>query len=240
MAGWWWRWWWMSRIVDQDEFAEVKLVGEPFPFGLVQDAFVVVVSGSRMFPVSDLHSLTASVCSWQAVTSVRTHVPAGALRIEVLPECHVLHQWAFSHLNFLFDSICWRGVHFIYSSRLREKLWEQGGLHTNHLWSCVCVWVCVWANKPTLAFCITWAPGWACRNSCVVCPSSPPTAWPASRGPWWQTRPTPLPSRWRRPRLDPAAPGGSATAGPVWSRATRPVCRPSQGTALLERHEEVL
>ena len=43
----------MSRIVDQDEFAEVELVGEPFPFGLVQDAFVVVVSGSRMFLVSD-------------------------------------------------------------------------------------------------------------------------------------------------------------------------------------------
>lgn len=38
---------WVSRVVDQDEFAEVELVGEPFPFGLVQDAFVVVVSASE-------------------------------------------------------------------------------------------------------------------------------------------------------------------------------------------------
>lgn len=63
MAGWWWRWWrWrVSWIVDQDEFAEVELVGESFPFGLVQDAFVVVVSGSKMFSVSN-YKLTVSVC----------------------------------------------------------------------------------------------------------------------------------------------------------------------------------
>lgn len=39
----------MSWIVDQDEFAEVELVGESFSFSLVQDAFVVVVSGSKRF-----------------------------------------------------------------------------------------------------------------------------------------------------------------------------------------------
>lgn len=44
MAG----WRQVSRIVDEDEFAEVELVGESFPFGLVQDAFVVVVSASKM------------------------------------------------------------------------------------------------------------------------------------------------------------------------------------------------
>lgn len=55
----WWCWWcwrWVSRIVDEDEFTEVELVGESFPFGLVQDAFVVVVSGSKMFSLSRLHS----------------------------------------------------------------------------------------------------------------------------------------------------------------------------------------
>lgn len=58
--GWWWWWrWWVSWIVDQDEFAEVELVGESFPFGLVQDAFVVVISGSQMFSVSD-YTLTGS------------------------------------------------------------------------------------------------------------------------------------------------------------------------------------
>lgn len=54
MAGWGWGWWWwVSWIVDQDELAEVELVGESFPFGLVQDAFVVVVSGSQMLSASD-------------------------------------------------------------------------------------------------------------------------------------------------------------------------------------------
>lgn len=39
-------------VVDQDEFVEVELVGESFPFRLVQDALVVVVSASEMFSVS--------------------------------------------------------------------------------------------------------------------------------------------------------------------------------------------
>lgn len=47
----WWRWR-SCVVVDQDEFVEVKLVGESFPFGLVQDALVVVVSASEMFSVS--------------------------------------------------------------------------------------------------------------------------------------------------------------------------------------------
>lgn len=54
MAGWSWRrsrWRRAARIVDQDQFAEVELVGESLSFGLVQDAFVVVVSGSTTFPV---------------------------------------------------------------------------------------------------------------------------------------------------------------------------------------------
>lgn len=33
-------------VVDQNHLAEVKLVGEAFAFGLVQDAFVVVVPGT--------------------------------------------------------------------------------------------------------------------------------------------------------------------------------------------------
>ena len=36
---------WEARVVDQDELAEVKLVGEAFAFGLVQDSLVVVVPG---------------------------------------------------------------------------------------------------------------------------------------------------------------------------------------------------
>lgn len=51
VARWWWRWR-SCVVVDQDEFVEVKLVGESFPFGLVQDALVVVVSASEMFSVS--------------------------------------------------------------------------------------------------------------------------------------------------------------------------------------------
>lgn len=51
----------MSWIVDQDEFAEVELVGEPFAFGLVQDAFVVVISASKTSSTSD-QSLTG--CVW--------------------------------------------------------------------------------------------------------------------------------------------------------------------------------
>lgn len=38
----------VAWVVDQDHFAEVELVGESFPFGLVQDAFVVVISESQM------------------------------------------------------------------------------------------------------------------------------------------------------------------------------------------------
>lgn len=40
-------------VVDQDEFVEVELVGESFPFGLVQDMLVVVVSASQRFSVLD-------------------------------------------------------------------------------------------------------------------------------------------------------------------------------------------
>lgn len=61
----------MSWIVDQDEFAEVELVGESFTFGLVQDAFVVVVSGSKMFSVSNytLHysHCVCLCCLWYAL-----------------------------------------------------------------------------------------------------------------------------------------------------------------------------
>lgn len=69
MAGWCWWWrWWVSWIVDQDEFAEVELVGESLPFGFVQDAFVVVVSGSEMFPVSDC---TLTVCVYARLGCLR-------------------------------------------------------------------------------------------------------------------------------------------------------------------------
>lgn len=73
----------MSWIVDQDEFAEVELVGESFPFGLVQDAFIVVVSGSKMLSVSD-YTPTVSLCTGCVcgcnVYGVCTHVPAGDFR----------------------------------------------------------------------------------------------------------------------------------------------------------------
>lgn len=46
------RWWKDSGVVDQDEFVEIELVGESFPFGLVQDSFVVVVSGITKFSVT--------------------------------------------------------------------------------------------------------------------------------------------------------------------------------------------
>lgn len=71
----------MSWIVDQDEFAEVELVGESFPFGLVQDALVVVVSGSQTLSMSDytdrvsLHSMCVCSC-WAPMPVVCTHVPA--------------------------------------------------------------------------------------------------------------------------------------------------------------------
>lgn len=33
-----------ERVVDQNQFVEVKLVGEPFSFGLMKDPLVVVIS----------------------------------------------------------------------------------------------------------------------------------------------------------------------------------------------------
>lgn len=61
----------MSWVVDQDEFAEVELVGESLPFGLVQDAFVVVVSGSKVC----VRMLT--LCSvWVCVVCVCETMPA--------------------------------------------------------------------------------------------------------------------------------------------------------------------
>lgn len=65
----------MSWIVDQDEFAEVELVGESFPFGLVQDAFVVVVSGSKMLSVSD-YTPTVSLCTGCVCVAVMSMVYA--------------------------------------------------------------------------------------------------------------------------------------------------------------------
>lgn len=65
---WRWRWRWIPWVVHQDEFAEVELVGEPFPFGLVQDAFVVVVSGDEMLLVFFFmcHTDSLSSCCWRA------------------------------------------------------------------------------------------------------------------------------------------------------------------------------
>ena len=37
-----------QRVVDQHDFAEVELVGEPLPFGLVENPLVVVVARERM------------------------------------------------------------------------------------------------------------------------------------------------------------------------------------------------
>lgn len=60
-------WWWVSWIVDQDEFAEVELVGESFPFGLVQYAFVVVVSGIKKFSVNWTCVVHIDLCSCRAL-----------------------------------------------------------------------------------------------------------------------------------------------------------------------------
>lgn len=48
-------------VVDQHQLVEVKLVGEPLPFGLVQDPLVVVVSVERgrtdtALPPAELHA----------------------------------------------------------------------------------------------------------------------------------------------------------------------------------------
>lgn len=76
-------------VVDQDEFVEVELVGESFPFGLVQDVLVVVVSASEMFSVSgcnDMSSVRLHV-EWPNDTSA----PVSQLRgteMEVFPKWH--------------------------------------------------------------------------------------------------------------------------------------------------------
>ena len=36
--------------INQHQFVEVELVGEPFPLGLVQNAFVVVIAGGAETP----------------------------------------------------------------------------------------------------------------------------------------------------------------------------------------------
>lgn len=33
-----------ERVINQHQFVEVELVGEPFPLGLVQNSFVVVIA----------------------------------------------------------------------------------------------------------------------------------------------------------------------------------------------------
>lgn len=35
-----------ERVVDQNQFIEVELIGEPLAFGLMKDPLVVVVSGN--------------------------------------------------------------------------------------------------------------------------------------------------------------------------------------------------
>ena len=39
-----------ERIINQHQFVEVELVGEPFSLGLVQNAFVVVIAGGTEAP----------------------------------------------------------------------------------------------------------------------------------------------------------------------------------------------
>ena len=39
-----------ERVINQHQFVEVELVGEPFPLGLVQNAFVVVIAGGAETP----------------------------------------------------------------------------------------------------------------------------------------------------------------------------------------------
>lgn len=44
-------------VVDQNQFVEVKLVGEPFPFGLMKDPLVVVISVKQKEKTKIKHSI---------------------------------------------------------------------------------------------------------------------------------------------------------------------------------------
>lgn len=63
MARWWW--WWVSWVVDKDEFAEVELVGESFPFSLVQNTFVVIIPENTMLSVQSIYA--TSLCTGYSV-----------------------------------------------------------------------------------------------------------------------------------------------------------------------------
>lgn len=124
------RWWlgWMSWVVDEDEFAEVELVSEPFPFGLVQDALVVVVSGSKMFSVSDctlecvsVHRMcvagTFMVCALMFLAKANQDRSASQkARVASMDAVRV------KYLFNLTTYVGYDGVRFIYSTCPREEL----------------------------------------------------------------------------------------------------------------------
>lgn len=118
----------MSRVVDEDEFAEVELVSEPFPFGLVQDALVVVVSASKMFSVSDctlgcvsVHRMRAAgtlmVCALMFLA--KANKDRSASRAACVASVDAVR------VKYLFDLttyVGYDGVRFIYSARPGEEL----------------------------------------------------------------------------------------------------------------------
>lgn len=126
MARWWWGW--MSWVVDEDEFAEVELVSEPFPFGLVQDALVVVVSASKMFSVSDctlgcvpVHRMRAAgtlmVCGLMFLAKANQDRSASQMaRVASVDAVRV--KYLFNLTTYVeYDGVC-----FIYSTRSGEEL----------------------------------------------------------------------------------------------------------------------
>lgn len=117
----------MSWVVDEDEFAEVELVSEPFPFGLVQDALVVVVSGSKMFSVSDgtlgcvsVHRLRAAgtlmVCALMFLA--KANKDRSASQMACVASVDAVRV---KYLFILTTYVGYDGARFIYSTRPREE-----------------------------------------------------------------------------------------------------------------------
>lgn len=116
----------MSWVVDEDEFAEVELVSEPFPFGLVQDALVVVVSGSKMFSVSDctlgcvsVHRMRAAGTLMVCALVFLANKDQSASRMACVASADAVR------VKYLFNSttyVGYDGVRFIYSTCPGEEL----------------------------------------------------------------------------------------------------------------------
>lgn len=61
-------------VVDQNQFIEVELIGEPLAFGLMKDPLVVVVSGKEHKTEEIIKNLKKSHCAHTCLKHVRTDV----------------------------------------------------------------------------------------------------------------------------------------------------------------------